>query len=281
LTTLASEFDGAGVLNTGAAEVLWINISTPGNEVDLDVFSPQQFVVIGSAYGPGVNAGLYGDTENQTVTMLQMESLDEEDLRQGLSTYGVFFEQTDETGNDADDLTIEYPLSQRGADVFVVIGETQTSRVGGASGGAVVLNPINVGAAKLASEIRGQEMSMNMIVVGGPCINTAAAKLMGSDSALCGEASGLSAGQAVIKLFENNGYVAMLVAGYDKADTRRACKVVAEYEDWADKFVGDELVVSGTSMADIDVATPTTSFMAGLGAAEEVAEEEAEEEVME
>ena len=97
---------------------------------------------------------------------------------------------------------------------------------------------------------------MNMIVVGGPCINSAAAALMGSSEPLCGEASGLQEGQGMLKLFENGDNVAMLVAGWSKADTRRATRVASGYEDWADKLVGSEVIVTGTSMSDIDVSAP-------------------------
>lgn len=249
LRTLASEFDGNGISESGQDENITIQLNaTAGNNVDLAVPSPQNFTFTNE------NGELEG------VTRLVMESLDEEDLQQGMSTYGVFFEQTDEdTTTDADDLTIEYPLSQRGADVFVVFGETQTSRVSAAAGGAVVLNPINVGAAKLASEVDGQELTTNMVLVGGPCINSAAAKALGSDEPLCGEASGIAAGTAVIKLLEHGDTVSLLVAGYDKDDTRRAAKVLAEYRDWADKLVGKEVVVTGTSMADIDVSAPAAT----------------------
>jgi len=249
LRSLASEFDGNGVLDSGRDENVTVQINaTSGNNVDLNVVSPQNFTFTNS------------NGESVRVVQLQMESLDEEDLKQGLTTYGAFFEQTDESStNNADSLTIEYPLSQRGADVFIVFGETQTSRVGAAAGGAVVLNPINVGAAKLASEVAGQELTTNMLLVGGPCINSAAAKVMGSDEPLCGDASGIAPGTAIIKLFEHGDTVSVIVAGYDAQDTRRATKVLAEYKDWADKLVGKEVVVTGTSMADIDVSAPVAT----------------------
>lgn len=256
LTTLESEFDGSGLMSAGgnvgqkAEEVIFINFfGLTGNKVNLAVPSPQKFQ----------------DTANRTVlgnknNLLKMETLDEEDLIQGLSTYGVFLEQTDESStNDANDLTIEYPLSQRGADVFVTIGSTQTSRVGPTQGGAVVVNPITVGSAKLSSEVSGQEFSQNIVAVGGPCINSVAAKWMGSDSPLCGAESGLEEGTAVIKLYEHEGgKMGLLVAGWSAADTRRATKVLAEYADYADKLVGKEVVVqSGTAAGEIMVSAPT------------------------
>ncbi len=247
LKTLASEFDGNGVLDTGDAETVIVTMfANSGNTVDLKTPSRQNST----------------DSQNKTINggeifLLNMETLDEEDLIQGLTTYGVFFEQTDESStNDANDLTIEYPLSQRGADVFITIGSTQTTRVGPTQGGAVVVNPITVGSAKLSSEIAGQETSQNIIAVGGPCINSVAAKWMGSDSPLCGAESGLQEGSAVVKLFEHDGgKVGMLVAGWSAADTRRATKVVAEYADYADKLAGMEVVVEpGTATGEIRVS---------------------------
>jgi hypothetical protein len=252
LMTLRSEFDSDGILDSGFSEVLLINVTTNSNQkANIDVIDYNSFRYANESTIP------------DNISVLKMFSLDEEDLEQGLSTYGVFLEQTDEDDtSDAEDLTIEYPLQQRGADVFVTIGSTSTTRVGPSSGGAVVLNPITVGSAKLASEIAGQETSQNLILVGGPCINVAAATLMGSSSPLCGAASGLSEGEAVVKLFENGDNVAMLVAGWSAADTRRATKVVAEYQDYADKLVGSEVVVTGTSLSDINVRAPAPAASA-------------------
>ncbi|MDO8642135.1 MAG: S-layer protein [Candidatus Woesearchaeota archaeon] len=254
LTTRATEFDGSGLMGAGSAgrsadEVVFLSLfANTGNKVNLVVPSPQMFQ----------------DTANKTVlgnkqNLLKMQTLDEEDLIQGLTTYGGFFEQTDESStNDANDLTIEYPLSQRGADVFVTIGSTQTSRVGPTQGGAVVVNPITVGSAKLSSEVAGQETSQNIVAVGGPCINSVAAKWMGSDTPLCGAESGLEEGSAVIKLYEHaGGKMGLLVAGWSAADTRRATKVLAEYSSYADKLVGKEVVVQpGTASGEIMVSAP-------------------------
>lgn len=248
LTTLASEFDGNGVLDSGLDEVIYFQFfAKSNNEVDVDVPNVQRI---------NDSAGLTVSRVN--VTTLRMESLDEEDLEQGLSTYGVFFEQTDEDDtDDAEDLTIEYPLSQRGADVFITIGSTATTRVGPTAGSPVLVNPITVGSAKLASEVAGQETSQNIIAVGGSCINNVVATWMGSATPLCGAESGLTEGKAVVKLYEHaNGNVGMLVAGWGPADTRRATKVVAEYADYADKLVGAEVEVTGTSLSDIDVVAP-------------------------
>ena len=74
----------------------------------------------------------------------------------------------------------------------------------------------------------------NLIVVGGPCANSIAYALMGND--VCNE--GFSAGKGLIKLWDTEGYVAMMVAGYEAADTLVAVDKVVNYEEWAGDFVG-------------------------------------------
>jgi hypothetical protein len=72
----------------------------------------------------------------------------------------------------------------------------------------------------------------------------------------CGAASGIPTNKAIIKLVSfANGNVAMVVAGWNAIDTRRACTVIADYEKYA--LAGTEMVVSGTTMSDIKVTTPT------------------------
>jgi len=67
----------------------------------------------------------------------------------------------------------------------------------------------------------------NLIVVGGSCINEVSASLLGGKA--CGEEftakTGVVAGKALIKSFKspyNDGKIAVVVAGYNKADTDRA-----------------------------------------------------------
>ena len=49
----------------------------------------------------------------------------------------------------------------------------------------------------------------------------------------------------------DSGKVAMLVNGYSAIDTRRAARVLAEYNDYA--LAGTEVVVSGTDFSNIVV----------------------------
>ncbi|MFH1395823.1 MAG: hypothetical protein ABIG93_00330, partial [archaeon] len=94
----------------------------------------------------------------------------------------------------------------------------------------------------------------NLVVVGGPCVNTVAAELMGNP-ADCTE--GFTPGKSRVKLFtQANGNVAMLVAGYSGADTRLAGKVIAHrYADA--NFKGTEVEIEGTTYTDASIGAPT------------------------
>jgi len=73
----------------------------------------------------------------------------------------------------------------------------------------------------------------NLIVVGGSCVNTVAATLLGSSTALCGSAwstaVGASAGEYVIRTYSNaavTSKLATLVAGWAKEDTANAAQAL-------------------------------------------------------
>jgi hypothetical protein len=73
----------------------------------------------------------------------------------------------------------------------------------------------------------------NLVVVGGSCVNTVAATLLGSSTALCGadwtSKVGASAGEYVIRTYKNTAVtskLATLVAGWAKEDTANAAKAL-------------------------------------------------------
>jgi hypothetical protein len=92
----------------------------------------------------------------------------------------------------------------------------------------------------------------NAIVVGGPCVNMAAAELLGFPNN-CDD--GFSSGKAKIKLFHGldgqGDNVALLVAGYSAMDTRLACSVLSHYEEYA--FSGEEIETAGSVLNDIAI----------------------------
>jgi len=222
LRTMQKEFDEAGV-----DEVIQINVTQRlNNEVGIN-----DVLALSGIYF----SGLVDLEENN-------------DIEQALSGYGVFFELFNpQNGEEAEDLTIEYPLSQRGARVFVTGGVVSTTSIAG--GGVERVQPIQIGAAKLATEVSDVSM-YNAIVVGGPCANPIAATLLGNPEP-CYESVGQN--EAIVKLFEHsNGNVALLVNGRTALNTRMGARAIATGE--IIKAASKEAKVTGPKLTEITVS---------------------------
>ncbi len=170
---------------------------------------------------------------------------------QALTPFGTFMKYT---AGDTPSVEFYLPSEEVTYGVYVAPTEATTTTTGGGTTYKEV-QPIKPDVTVLDSEV-SDYTAQNLIVVGGPCVNTVADLLMGSPSD-CTE--GFEPGKGMIKLFEqDNGNVAILVAGYSADDTRRAAKVLANYKDYADKLKGTEVVVTGTDFTNLNVEAPTT-----------------------
>jgi len=169
----------------------------------------------------------------------------DDDTKQAVSDKGTLLEK------DFDEklsLKIWAPEEDVYANVFIT-PLTATVTAAGATGDAVSVNPFSVGLAVLDSD--AESMSKNMIVVGGPCVNTVAADLMES-GADC--AAGFEAGKAMLKFFDREGKSALLVAGYEAEDTVRAAYVLAQHDGkYRSKFMslGSEVELVVADMEDV------------------------------
>ncbi|MFA5724398.1 MAG: hypothetical protein WC979_09150 [Candidatus Pacearchaeota archaeon] len=125
------------------------------------------------------------------------------------------------SGNN--DKIFDMMYSKSASALKVYIGEIASSITPGSTGTAT-------GAVTIVKDSEIASVSdKNLIVVGGSCINTVAAKILGSDSPLCADdfsaITKVSAGGYIIQTVTspyNSGKVAMLVAGYNAADTQNA-----------------------------------------------------------
>ncbi|MFC1697072.1 hypothetical protein ACFL1H_01960 [Nanoarchaeota archaeon] len=102
------------------------------------------------------------------------------------------------------------------------------------------VDSIQIGSAIFDSQV-SDPLNQNMIVVGNPCNNKISSLLMGNPDS-CNE--GLNPGEGLIKLFNYNGKVQLLVSGYSDDDVRKAARVLSEYKEH-DLF-GTEVIVSGS-----------------------------------
>ncbi len=182
----------------------------------------------------------------ETTFLISLDSVD--DKTQGKTKWGTLVEH--DTSGDQDKVTMWLPENEAKPQVHLTTGSVSTSTgVGGTYTEEVVLIPTRT---MLDTEVSGI-WDDNMIVVGGPCVNTVAAGLLGNP-ADCTE--GFTPGSAKVKLFEGPETVAMLVAGYSADDTRRAGDVVFNYAQYTEELVGDEVEVYGTTLDDINVRAP-------------------------
>ncbi|MFC1647900.1 S-layer protein [Nanoarchaeota archaeon] len=176
------------------------------------------------------------------------DDLDDHELE--ATDYGIMYDLFDPSGNEPEELTLLYPNSERGVQVFVTAGSV-TATEGGIGGiTTTVVNPIAVGLAVLDVDAPALGTE-NMIVLGGSCINRLSAQLLGATYPACGEeaaALGFEEGKAVIKLYEDQN--AILVAGYTATDTLGASYVLADYEDYDLMGMEVEVVV-----VDLDTIT--------------------------
>jgi hypothetical protein len=172
-----------------------------------------------------------------------------------LSAYGTLAKtNTDTSGGGAE---FAYAGSEMSFDVFFAAEASAASTVGGSEAGFYYeTQKVNVGSALLASEVAGKELSQNVILVGGPCANLAAAAVLGvTDPATC--TSGFSEGHAKIKLIQGmagqGNNVALLVAGMSAWDTRRAARVLSQADNYKDKLQGTEVDVVGVGQSFTDI----------------------------
>jgi hypothetical protein len=159
---------------------------------------------------------------------------------------GIIIDDPSSNG-DSDRVIFFMPGDQLLATTAIIGPEgSVTGGVAGQSVERVV--PIKASVAKLDTDVADAAAEPNLILVGGPCVNKLTAEALGLTFPTCGmeaaDSLGISEGEAIIKLVEDvfkTGKVAMVVAGYDAADTVRACGKLQNYE--AADLTGMELVV--------------------------------------
>lgn len=177
------------------------------------------------------------------------ESDDNRDDKWYVSTWGTKVKY-DSDGKQSVD--IWYPEEEAYANVFIAPVSASVTL----SGAGDMASPVRIdtGAVIFAKEIPSG--SHNMILVGGPCVNSKAAEVMGNPEDCT---AGFEEGKAMIKCFEDGDNVHLLVAGYSGTDTRAAARYLANYADNQDKFMKatNEISLSVTSLDSVTATIPT------------------------
>ncbi|MBW3014838.1 hypothetical protein KY330_00285 [Candidatus Woesearchaeota archaeon] len=178
------------------------------------------------------------------------ENDDDDDTKYQATEWGTLVSFDDDDPRQS--IVLETVSEQRYGNVFLAPTSAEVSV--GAAGETAVPVRIDTGAVIFASELPAT--AQNLILVGGPCVNSKAAEVMGNP-ADCTE--GFEEGKAMIKLFDNNGKVALLVAGYSGLDTRAAAQYLANYAKHESVFskASDEISLSVTSLDKVSASIPT------------------------
>jgi hypothetical protein len=151
----------------------------------------------------------------------------------------------DDQSGDHETVTITYHGAESFGNVFVLAPSATIAAGSGSTGGsATELGSVTVTDAEISSV-----SSKNLIVIGGSCINSVASTLLGG--AGCGDSfttkAGVNSGEALIKSFDRSGKVALLVAGYNAADTEKAATYLVN--NAVNTSVGAALKVTSATQA--------------------------------
>lgn len=230
-----------------------VAVTTP-NADDYDNVVPTNLHLnITPTTGPEVNAniitagsGLYVGSAAGSINLVTPSG--ESEIAYGYTSMGGKITHNNPS-SDPDEVTFAYPEKQVLPQVYFTSGATTTKST--TTGDLVAVQVVD--ATKLDEEV-ASVTAQNLIVVGGPCVNTVAAELLGNPTDCT---QGFAPGKSRVKLWEHasTGKMAMLVAGYSGQDTRLAGKVIAHR--WKE-LSGDEVEVEGTTYSDATIAAPSS-----------------------
>jgi len=191
-----------------------------------------------------INDPVFSGT-NSGFTTLESDS----NIKEAVDKYGSFV-MKEETENNI--VTINYPKTQMSLDVLLTeAGATVTPGYGG--GGSVgVLGSV----AYFDNEVSNVQ-DRNLIIIGGTCINKAAAAALEVSEGTCTTdftaATGVGPDQFLISVVDSpyaTGRIAMVVAGYEGPDTTKAVEYVKTENPSTD--VGTELKLVTATYAVVE-----------------------------
>jgi hypothetical protein len=216
-----------------------------------DDASNYEAIVVDSENSAGTGTDGYGfnDVMFSSSTMYE-KSMKDSDFTQNVDLFGVLA-TVDGDDSDQKKLTLAFPDNQIYAQLF--IGELDSSiTAGSVSGGSAT----ELGQVTVYDNEASSVSSKNLIVVGGSCVNSVAATLLGEPacSADFTALTDVAAGEFLLKVFDsplNSDKLAMLVAGFNAADTSKAITYLTN--NAVDTTV--DTMLKGTSATEATVVT--------------------------
>jgi hypothetical protein len=180
---------------------------------DASVYNAQIISIEDAGAGIGISTidSTWADNDWSDTTVADSK------ITKGADRWGVLY-TLDGTDSDRKDVAVSYPDEQVYADLYIAAEAanivTSSSSAAGAKLGSVVVKDSEISSVS----------SKNLVVVGGSCINSVAATLVGEAacSARFTELTTVGVGKYIIKGYADKyttGKLALLVAGYEAADT--------------------------------------------------------------
>jgi hypothetical protein len=188
---------------------------------------------------------------------------------QYIDYYGVFAERNT---YDQDQVKLWYPDEQATMDFFVLGTDGAVSTQAAVTGGSVKqATAVKTAVAKLDGDVTDADKNNdNIILVGGPAVNTLVADLAADD--LTKDVDWYRTegkGTAIIDLVEDafgTGKAALVVAGHSWDDTRTVTDILLDFESYADDLTGARAIfkngVISTESATTTTAAETTTTAA-------------------
>ena len=236
--TRAVQTPGASIGGNSTAVVQLMNVAnatltTPAIVIfeEKDDSSSQLYeALIVNIEGSGTTAASVGVSDVETTwgkdaqfDEIQMKT--DNDLYKSADFWGSLI-TLDQSDTDSYSATISYPDEQVYAKLYIAENSAAISAGSGGGGSGGSLGSVTIRDSEVVSV-----SSKNLIVLGGSCINSVAATLLGSSAPLCGEdfttKTGVGSGEYLVETFvspQSSSKIATLVAGYNAADTTNAVK---------------------------------------------------------
>ena len=174
-----------------------------------------------SASGVGVDDVFFTQNGEQYHASESLAS--DSDFTKDIDWWGTLV-TTDADDSDQKSVELSYPDNQVYAQIYV--GELDATVSSSTSSGTAATQ---LGEVTYKDSESADYKDKNLIIVGGSCINSAAATVLGVSPQTCGaaftEATGVGSGQWLIKSVSgaySEGKIALVVAGYEAADTVNA-----------------------------------------------------------
>ena len=186
-------------------------------------------------------------------------------------TYTLWGTPIELSGDTTNPLNAKISYADAPAIAQVFIGEPEMEVATSATDGTTKTATVSVtvpaiptaGIAKLDSKVSDAEKLGNLILVGGPAVNTLVAELAADGKAMSANdwraedetGERLNKDKAKIQVVEDafgEGSVALVVAGYSAADTGNAAYVLQNYNTFSSALDGKtEVTVTGITVADV------------------------------